>query len=187
MQSSKLGILVEFGSFDKFISDAIDNNSQFSHREIKQADYPVLIDSLRDWLIRQSGRFEVIGYYRPADLSLWYENETLVEVYDGLLLEFREYLGMEKGLEANRKYTLRRYMDNVSFIMTEGLEEQPVIIGVELSDEVDTLFDSVKKTLLDASEGHTYHIDGLELDPQMFIEDLFKDPNTRAIFEKHLK
>lgn len=178
---------MEFGSFDKFISDSIDKNAQFSHREIKQVDYPTLIDSLRDWVIRKSGRFEIIGYYRPADLSLWYETETLVEVYDSLLLDFREYLGMEKGIDSEVKYTLRRYMDNYSFIMTEGIEEQPVILGIELSDEVDTLFDTVKKTLQDGSEGHTWYIDGLEFDPRSFLEELFKEPTTRKIFEKHLK
>lgn len=130
--------------------------------------------------------FEVVGFYRPEELSLWFEPETVTEVFDDLLLKFRDYCGLEKGLDAKLKYTLRRFKDNIHFLIFEGLTDEALIDHGRPSDEVDALFTSIEKSLQQEFYEHSYGVNGMELKTQEFLKELWSLDITRLIFEKHL-
>lgn len=112
--------IVSFVSFDSHIVEAVNEKSMYAHRLINEEDIPVIVDGLREWLIRRVGVFTTIGYYRSPDLSLWYDVDGLVEEFDELFLKFRDYIQLEKGIDLNGSYSLLRYRNNLSFIMFAG-------------------------------------------------------------------
>lgn len=126
--------LINFRSFDSHIEDAINEKAMFAHRTIEQGDIPILVDALREWLIRAAGIFTVVGYYRSADLSLWYSSDALKEEFDELLLKFRPYLEIEKGIDLSADYSLLRYRDNLNFIMFAGKPIGEVNDGFDLPE-----------------------------------------------------
>lgn len=108
---------VEFTSFDGIIEEQLELKQHLSHRLINLSDRPTLVWALREWLIRQAGCFDIVGYVRYPDISYWYEHDAIVEEFDDLLLLFRDYLGLQKGVSLDEQYRLIRYRDSLNFIM----------------------------------------------------------------------
>lgn len=108
---------VEFSSFDAIIEEQLELKQHLSHRLINTSDKPNLVWALREWLIRQIGCFDVVGYVRYPDINYWYDNEALIEEFDDLLLLFRDYLRLQKALVPGELYRLVRYQDNLNFIL----------------------------------------------------------------------
>jgi len=108
---------VEFTSFDGIIEEQLELKQHLSHRLINLSDHPTLIWALREWLIRHAGCFDIVGYVRHPDISYWYEHDAIVEEFDDLLLLFRDYLGLQKGISLDEQYRLIRYQDSLNFIL----------------------------------------------------------------------
>jgi hypothetical protein len=167
---------IEFHSFDSIIEEHLEQKLHLSHRLINQSDKPTLIWGLREWLIRQAGYFDVIGYVRSPDLSYWYDREALVEEFDDLLLLFRDYVCYQKGIDSDCKYKLVRYMDNMNFILHEikpGESEELTGLGQTLQDkfyselwpELEKEFVKFEKVL---QEKYGHQLDVEELFSQLF-------------------
>lgn len=91
----------------------------FAHQFITSANRPAVIWGLREWVIKASGYFDVIGYMRCPELTYWFEHEAIIEEFDELLLLFRDYVVNQKGIDPERKYRLVRWRDNLNFILVE--------------------------------------------------------------------
>ena len=80
-------------------------------------------------MVSESNRkiFSLVGYVEEPVLTAWFDYETLIEAFDDLLLQFREYLSSVKGLDLNNRYTLVRYLDNFNFIIAQGEQDDPVL------------------------------------------------------------
>lgn len=129
---------IEFGSFDSIIEESLEQKQYLSYRLINTADKPNLIWGLREWLIRQAGYFEIVGYVRTPDLVYWYDNEALIEEFDDLLLLFRDYVRFQKGINSDNKYKLYRFMDNMNFILREVVEgetDEPTDLGYTVHEK----------------------------------------------------
>lgn len=178
--------IVNFGAFDNTIASELDKCSQFSHREIRKSDYPALIDSLRDWLVRNTGCFEVSGYYRPAELSYWYDNETLIEVFDDLVLDWKTWLQTSLGVDFENRYMLYRYRDNFNFIISQYTGDKPLDPTSEFTDLQSDSFDYAKWLVTKRFKGEMATVMNGSLDVEAFITELFNVPEARAIFDKHI-
>lgn len=110
---------IEFTSFDSVIDEQLEKKLFFAHQFITDSNRPDVIWGLREWVIRTSGYFDVIGYMRSPDLTYWFEHEAIIEEFDDLLLLFRDYVANQKGIDPERKYRLVRYKDNLNFILVE--------------------------------------------------------------------
>lgn len=125
---SSLGFtVINFTDFFPFIEDALDEKGMYSSRMIVRKDYPFLIPALQTYLIRKCKIFSLVGYVEEPVLTAWFDYETLIEAFDDLLLQFREYLSSVKGLDLNSRYTLVRYLDNFNFIIAQGEQDDPVL------------------------------------------------------------
>lgn len=76
-----------------------------------------MVWALREWLIREVGCFDIVGYVRYPDISYWYDRDALIEEFDELLLLFKDYLRLQKALVLDEPYRLVRYQDNLNFIL----------------------------------------------------------------------
>lgn len=174
--------LVNFLTFDSFIEEYLDSAQQFSPIMIRRIDYPNIVMGLREWLIRNVGCFITVGYFNAPNLNYWFDNQTLIEEFDDLLLEFRDYLGSAKGIDSTKKYVLTRYMDNLSFLLNEG--EVPDTSFLAIVENNDPEIDSVKRTFADFESdlekqyGDTFDIDGL-------LAEL-KGDNFEGLLQRHL-
>lgn len=127
---------------------------------------------MREWLLRQVPCFEIVGgYIRYPEMTFWYDKEALVEEFDDLLLLFKDYLVLQKGIDLNSKYKLTRYIDNMNFILYEvkpGVSEEPTGLGYTFSEqffsglwpELEKEFTKFEKTL---QEKYGHQIDVEEL------------------------
>lgn len=160
--------LVNFKTFDQYIEEAVNAKSMYANRLINQEDVPSIVAGLREWLIRRAGPLTVIGYYRPPNLNIWFDNEALIEEFDDLLLKFREYLKLEKAIELDGEYSLLRYRDSVNFIM---------FAGTPLTDITDTLGapDGNGFILEDDEDMFKYALE----DANRFIEEMISRMNDK--------
>lgn len=120
---------IEFNSFDKVIETHLEERQQYSHRLINEVDKPSLIWSLREWLLRTIGCFEIVGYTRYPEISYWFDRSTVIEEFDELLLLFRDYINQEKGIDSTARYKLIRYQDNLNFILVPIDTNVPVVFA----------------------------------------------------------
>lgn len=123
---------IEFTSFDSFIDEHLEKKLFFAHQFITASTRPDVIWGLREWVIKTSGYFDVIGYVRCPELTYWFEHDAIIEEFDELLLLFRDYVVNQKGIDPDRKYRLIRYKDNLNFILVEiqpGETEEPTDLG----------------------------------------------------------
>lgn len=120
--------VINFVQFRNNIEEALDLNSMYSPKMIKQEDYPFLVLLLENYLIKNCGFFDLRGKLdQLGDIHVWFDRETLIEEFDDLYLKFREYLITIHGLNAEKKYTLIRHFDSDSFILYEGEIDVPSI------------------------------------------------------------
>lgn len=125
---SSLGFtVINFTNFFPFIEQAIDEKGMYSSRMIVRKDYPFLVPAFQTYLIRKCGIFSLVGYVEEPVLTSWFDFETLIEEFDDLLLQFREYLISNLGLDLQARYTLVRYLDNFNFIIAQGEQDDPVL------------------------------------------------------------
>lgn len=110
---------IEFTSFNPIIDEQLEKKLFFAHQFITDSNRPDVVWGLREWIIKTSGYFDVIGYMRSPDLTYWFEQEAIIEEFDDLLLLFRDYVVNQKGIDPERKYRLIRYRDNLNFILVE--------------------------------------------------------------------
>lgn len=129
---------IDFVSFDSFIAEQLELKQFSAHRIISVKEKPNVIWGLREWLIRHCGYFDIIGYVKCPNLSNWFEYESIIEDFDELLLLFRDYVQVEKGINPDCKYKLVRFKDNLSFILSEikpGETEEITGLGYSLEDK----------------------------------------------------
>lgn len=143
------GELIDFGAFDVEIERHLTEKQHLAYTLIKEEDKPTIVDALRCYLIRELGCFVTKGFYRPASLDLWYDRQALIEEFDDLLLEFREFVNSTKGIDTTSHYTLVRYRTNVHFICIEGIEQRKVLLSEHDDNEV------LVKRAVDDLIGHT--------------------------------
>lgn len=110
---------IDFRTFDSIIDEQLEKKQFTAHQFITSSTRPDVIWGLREWVIRESGYFDVVGYMRSPDLTYWFEHEAIVEEFDELLLLFRDYVVSQKGIDPESKYRLVRYQDNLNFILVE--------------------------------------------------------------------
>lgn len=181
-QSTVQNELVNFLSFDGFIEEYLDKAQQYSSRMIRRIDYPNIVMGLREWLIRNVGCFTTIGYFNTPNINYWFDNQTLIEDFDDLLLEFRNYLRVVKAIDTTEKYTLTRFMDNVSFLLNEGEVSEDNVFAIAEFSNPD--IDSVKRTFaefesdLERRYGDVFDINGL-------LAEL-KGENFEGLLQRHL-
>lgn len=118
--------IVNFVEFFPLIEKALDDKNMYSSRMIFTKDYPFLIPAFQTYLIRKCGIFSLVGYVEEPILTNWFDSETLIEEFDDLLLEFRDFLITGKGLDMGERYTLVRYMDGLNFIIAQGEPNDPI-------------------------------------------------------------
>lgn len=185
LTNSTTGELIQFRDFDKEIECYLETKIHLSHKLINQSDIPMVVDALREFLIRNAGPLTIIGFYRPTDLSIWYDGDALREEFDGLLLLFRDYLP-SKGVEKDKLYTLHRYRDNLHFFMVEG-DGVDNDIPPSFPDEDETTrqelnelegFFVVLEQRLEEKVGHFVDVGSL-------MKDLVKEGDLKALLEKH--
>lgn len=184
------GELINFRDFDEEIYAALEEKACKAHTLINEADKPTVVDSLREYLIRNVGRFTIIGFYRPSDLSIWYDNEGLIEEFDELMLKFKDYL-LYRGIESGFHYKLTRYRDNLHFIMTPGDElEAPLeMIGLDTNPEEERFKETNEelKGCIWNCEDRIQDYCNHNLDVDAFLKELLENnPYMDALVRKHM-
>lgn len=163
-KEATIGRLINFVDFDSFIIEELEKKMFLSHKEIKESDFPTITDSLREWLIKRLKCFTVRGFYRPSNLSIWYDNEALIEEFDDLFLKFKDHV-IAKGLELDKSYVLTRYKDNLNFLIVESdINNKPGFAaynGNQYQKEFDDLEICLKnfKNELETKLGHLIDVD----------------------------
>lgn len=162
---------IEFSSFDPIIEEHLEQKQSLSYRLINTIDKPNIVWGLREWLIKQAGYFDVVGYVRSPDLTYWYDSQALIEEFDDLLLLFRDYCVLQKGIVPESNYKLVRFMDNLNFILMEALPgEDQKLTGFgpsietsfysELWPELEKEFQKFQ-SLIDQKFGHRLDVEEL--------------------------
>lgn len=185
--NSIAGELINFFGFDSEIEKHLTEKQHLSHTTITEKDKPVIIDALRGYLIRTLGCFTTTGYYRSADLGLWFDYQTLIEEFDDLLLDFRTYLNADKGIDTQGSYTLIRYQDNTHFICTPNeIEVVPVLPVLDIMDAgVVNTIDIMKGHLdefvqqVDDKSGHLF-------DVRAVMNELINGSQLEYIINRHI-
>lgn len=172
-------------TFSSSIERALDLKSKFASREISKSDYPELIKGFTSHLLKACGVFYIKGYHRPVDLSLWYDHDALTEEFDDLLLEFKDYLLTNKGLEEGTKYTLIRFNRPDKFLMIKGIIENDTSIQFgKDNDEVVDCFKDMLTQLLKSSFSESKLLDTERRDD--FLRELFGHPEVIEMFKRHI-
>lgn len=179
--------LVTFLSFDDIIEKHVREKMHLSFRMVNERDIPLLVEGLREWLIKAAGCFITVGHCRVPDLGYWYEYDALIEEFDELLLEFKEYIGTTYGLDLRSEYTLVRYKDNLSFVLLEGQNglKEPSL-GAGMYDGYESVWDNLKECFSKFEQKLTDQF-GEDIDMESFFKDLAPEPFLRSLFEKHLE
>lgn len=176
-------MLVTFTSFDRIIEEHVRKKMMMSFRMMYEKDIPLVVEGLREWLIKSVGCFMTVGHCRLADLAYWYESDAVIEEFDDLLLEFKDYLESNKGIDPKKDYTLLRYGDNLTFILMEGKNgldlPNPLVDlpdpNAELCDRLKGRFDEfVEKLVVEFEDSFDVYEFMGELAPEELIESLFK-------------
>ena len=179
--------LITFTSFDPIIEEHLRKKIPMSFRMIYEKDIPTLVEGLREWLLRTVGCFFTVGYCRIPDLGYWYTPDAISEEFEDLLLEFKDYLESNKGLDVKSDYSLLRYGDNLTFIIMEGRNrlDLPGIVTElpdphsEICDRLKGRFDKFTEKLVEEFEDvfDVYEFMN-QLAPEGLIESLFKQHLT---------
>lgn len=113
--------------FHPKIMEAISKNASLSPRMIKESDKVHLLPAIQTWLLKRLGTFDIRGYSRETVLDGWFDRDAMIEEFDDLYLEFRDFLRVEKGIDPDAEHTLIRFKDNFTFIIVEGkqVEQSP--------------------------------------------------------------
>lgn len=122
---SLTGTIINFRGFYKDISDAIDLNSIFAVKLIKEKDKPHLYPEVINWLLKRTNMIGIQGYIKQGYLQTFFDKDVMEE-FDQLYLDFRDYLRDEKGIDPNKPLTLLRHGDYHSFIPLEGEPDDQV-------------------------------------------------------------
>jgi len=162
---------IDFVSFDSFIAEQLELKQFSAHRIISIKEKPDVIWGLREWIIRHSGYFDIVGYVKYPNLTNWFDYETLIEEFGDLLLLFRDYVQIQKGVDPNCKYKLVRYQNNLSFILHEskpGEAEEFTGLGYSLEDKFNSeLWPELRKefsefqSTLEKKYGHRLDVEEL--------------------------
>lgn len=123
MSSSNPDIF-ELVSFHPRIMEAITKNAPMSPRMIKESDKVHLLPAIQTWLIKRLRTFSIRGYSRETILSGWFDRDMMIEEFDELYLEFRDFLRLEKGVDPDADHTLIRFKDNLTFIIVKGVQDE---------------------------------------------------------------
>lgn len=126
MSCSPTGV-IDLILFHPRINETITLNAPMSPMMIKEADKVHLLPAIQTWLIKRLGTFTIIGYARETVLDGWFDRETMIEEFDELYLEFRDFLRLEKGIDPDEPHTLIRFRDNLTFILAEGAVDEPTL------------------------------------------------------------
>lgn len=174
---------INFNDFDKIIEEQLEKCIQYSFKLITEKDIPQLVFGLREWLIKNIGCFTVSGYVTKPILTDWFEYETIIEVFDDLVVSFRDYLKIFKSIDINSHYTLMRYRDNLTFIVIEEPQKLinnsfiPVPILSDITIDVSNRFIQFEKRL-ELLIGNEFDISGL-------MKEL-KGDNFEGLLEKYV-
>lgn len=184
---SSTGSFITFRGFDKEIETYLEPKIPLSHKLINQVDIPLIVDSLREYLIRSVGCFTISGFYRPNDLSIWYDREAIIEEFDDLRLLFRDWL-YTQGVDTDHQYTLIRYRDNLNFIMVDTVKDMEPVVPT-LEEEENVVFKYAKQDV----EGFLYsfgeHLSDkcdYIVDGSAFVKDLIASANLDELVRRHM-
>lgn len=185
-ESSIGNTLLTFTAFDKIIEEHVREKAPCSFRMVYEKDIPVLVEGLREWLIRTVGCFMTVGHCRVPDLTYWYEHDAIAEEFEDLLFKFKDYLSHVKGIDTKQDYTLLRYLDNLTFILIEGKNGLDVpITEIDPLGEYRDLLDKANKLFDDLAEKLHEEI-GEHVDTDGFMTDLIPNGLVESLFKKHL-
>ena len=183
---SPTGSLITFRGFDNRIEEYLEPKIPLSHKLINSKDLPLIVDSLREYLIRACGQFTIIGFYRPNDLSIWYDREAIIDEFDDLLLEFKDWI-VTIGVVTGEHYTLVRYRDNLNFIMTET--EPDLEAKTDLFSKhqlwIDDTVDQVTGHLEEFAQRLADQVDIID-DPFAFVKELIDPQRLREVLQRHM-
>uniref|UniRef100_A0AAU8KY18 Uncharacterized protein n=1 Tax=Pantoea phage Survivor TaxID=3232176 RepID=A0AAU8KY18_9CAUD len=183
---SSTGSFITFRGFDKEIEAYLEPKIPLSHKLINQIEIPIIVDALREYLIRNAGCFTIKGFYRPSDLSIWYDREALIEEFDDLLIKFKDFI-YTLGVDTGTQYTLIRYQDNLNFIMVDVVDNREPEFP-SLDEENELRF----KYALEEAQGHLEAMisrmqdkfDYIQ-DPDAFVKELIGD-RLPEVLRRHL-
>lgn len=184
---SSTGSFITFRGFDKEIEAYLEPKIPLSHKLINQVDIPLIVDSLREYLIRSVGCFTISGFYRPNDLSIWYDREAIIEEFDDLRLLFRDWL-FTQGVDIERQYTLSRFRDNLNFIMIDGVRDvEPEVPSIEEEESITFKYakEDVEGFLHVFGEHLTDKCDYID-DGEAFVKDLIASANLDELVRRHM-
>lgn len=184
--NSSTGSLVTFRGFDKTIEAYLEPKIPLSHKLINQEDIPLIVDSLREYLIRACGQFTIIGFYRPNDLSIWYDREAIIDEFDDLVLQFKDWI-QTLGVVTGDHYTLIRYRDNLNFIMTEAEPdlEAKTDLFAKHQHYIDNAVDQVTGHLEEFAQRLSDQVDIID-DPFAFVKELIDPQRLREVLQRHM-
>lgn len=179
------GEFIHAGKFDSEILAYLNTKQHLSSTLINEDDKPIIVESLRIWLVKNVGCFKILGDYHPvANLSLWYDYDALTEEFDELLLKFRDWLNMINGLDTSKDYNLLRYIRPDTFILFEG-DVPDDLIPPSIEEERDPDIDEVV--------GHIEQFGQLlkdklncNFDVEWFMADMFPPTELSKILGKYM-
>jgi hypothetical protein len=174
--------LVNFFTFDRRIEEHIEKVQGYAHTEVSSKNLPVIVLAVREWLIKAVGCFTTVGYVRTVGLRYWFNHETILQEFDELFLQFRDYLQAEKCIDISKHYNLLRYHDNLSFILVEGPAKKPDSLAVapvvtEAQLILSSMFDKFIKDVSNKLES--------QIDVDGFIAEL-KGDNFEGLLSKYV-
>ncbi|QDJ97198.1 hypothetical protein D6_0038 [Aeromonas phage D6] len=115
--------IIDFTAFYPEIEKAIDKNSVYAKGLVKEEHKLFLVPELVTWLLGRTSSFIVKGYFPDPRLRNFFDHDVLIEEFDDLFLEFRDYLRLTYGLVEGTPITFLRY-DNVhTFIPLKGVKD----------------------------------------------------------------
>lgn len=183
---SSTGSFITFRGFDGEIESYLESKIPLSHKLINQVDVPLIVDSLREYLIRNAGCFTISGFYRPNDLTIWYDREAIIEEFDDLLLLFRDWLGTI-GVDIDHQYTLSRFRDNLNFIMMDNvIESEPQVPELFDNPVYKYVEDRVQGFLDEMEERLFSKVDEID-DVEKFMKELVPDERIKELVRKYVK
>lgn len=186
LMPSKTGSIVTFRGFDKEIEQYLEPKIPLSHKLINQVDIPLIVDSLREYLIRNAGCFTISGFYRPNDLSIWYDREAILEEFDDLLLKFKDWI-FTLGVDINEQYTLIRVRDNLTFVMVNVVVEQEPVLDLfeKHNQHLEYAAGRVEGFLEEVTERLFSKVHEIE-DAEAFMKELISPERIREVLQRHM-
>lgn len=103
----KINLKIDMRLFYRTVYDHVEKNSLYSVKMIKEEDILNLIDPIISYLLKNTSFFYCNFYSRDNHISVYYDHETFIDLFDDLFLSFYDFFG-SYGISRAGNYIVER-------------------------------------------------------------------------------